>query len=427
MKKCIVVLIAILAIVMGFTNFALAGDASVGGDGTAIGFDNTNNNSNNNANTNTNNLTGIQDQTVHVEGTNVNINNEAKREHITALPGTAGNFITAPIALADDWKPFVCQPLFQIYTKERLENTAVAGSFSDRKGGFFHKLVSSPIKSVIHVPFKGTSDDKPITLISWMPNSEYELLGEFQCEGYYGWPRGAALGKCLMEAKKVTNADVVFAYYKVRRDPKNSGMSIGTGGGISILGGPGVDKTAGAMSLGGLIGTTTAYVDEAYDWYVLALKGPANPPQGVEVCGSTQSISSITVVKSRTDELKQLTCDVSKIRQQISKLKEEIKECKRFCFNNLTLRSKLGDIYINLYVCTGDRKYLEMAIKEYEIAERNYLRGHDIYARQTAANSIIAQDYYNWAGSIRELYGREAAMKFAAKKKLERIPSGFTE
>jgi len=73
----------------------------------------------------------------------------------------------------------------------------------------------------------------------------------------------------------------------------------------------------------------------------------------------------------------------------------------------------------------GDKENLRKAIEHYQIAERNYLSGHDIRAHQVEADTIIAQVYYNWAGCIRELYDRDAALKFARDKNLERIPTGF--
>ena len=115
-------------------------------------------------------------------------------------------------------------------------------------------------------------------------------------------------------------------------------------------------------------------------------------------------------------------CDPSSIYAKIEELKRKVKACTRWCMNNLRLRSKLGEAYIDLYQCTGDRKHLSSAIEQFQIAERNYLKGYDIKANQTEANQLIAQDYYYWAGCINVLNGPNAADQFATEKRVEKIP-----
>lgn len=120
-------------------------------------------------------------------------------------------------------------------------------------------------------------------------------------------------------------------------------------------------------------------------------------------------------------------CDPNKIWLQIKELEQEVQKCTTYCYNNLTLRESLGIAYIDLYVCTGDKNYLNNAIYNFGVAERNYRQGGDISSHKAEAGNIIAQVYYNWAGCIRELNGRNAAMSFAATKNLERIPNGFAQ
>lgn len=118
-------------------------------------------------------------------------------------------------------------------------------------------------------------------------------------------------------------------------------------------------------------------------------------------------------------------CDMDRIWKKIHELEQKVQKCTRFCFDNLGYRADWGEDDIELFVCTGSRQYLREAIEQYKIAEHNYLHGYDIKIHKAETDGIIAQVYYNWAGCIRELYGREAAMKFAREKKLERIPTGF--
>lgn len=349
------------------------------------------------------------------------------RQFIGALPGPVGSFVNAPFAELGGWKPFINHSLFSIYTKERMENAAEAGSFSDRKGGFFYRMFNRPIKGVMHTKFSGTPDDKPITILNWEPTSkDAQLLGEFECEGYYGWPMGAALGQCLAEAKLRTNTDRVVVFFRVRRDPKNSGFSIGTGAaGAKMTNDAGTaNEVAGAISLGGLIGTTKAYIDQAWDWYVLALnKGPINPPVTVAVT-TPAPVPEAKAPPAAPTGLK--VCDTAPVWKRIEELMRKIKDCVQFCFANLGFRKALGDAHVDMYVCTGDKEYLHKAIEQYQIAERNYLKeGTDVRNYQPEADKIIAQVYYNWAGCIRESLGRDAAMVFARSKNLERIPTGF--
>lgn len=381
-----------------------------------------------------------QKQQQNVEGVSGNQSVTVPRNHIVAPLLNA--FVGAPTAMAEGWKPFVCQPLFSVYTKDRLNVVSGSGSFFDRKGGFFHKLTTNPIRSVIHKPLKGEVDDKSVTLINWEPvgNAVYasdELLGEFECEGDYGWPMGAALGRCLAEAKNTTNTTRVFAYVRARKDPKNSGFSLGSGAaGAALFGSP--DTVAGAIGLGGLIGTTTAYVDMAYDWTVLALNdGPTVPPPGVYVCG--EEPPSVRIIIERRPEPvrveppkavepeKPAVCNPEPIRREIERLKVEISKCKFWGLNNLRLRFLLANEYAKLAKCTGENGYYSDAVKNYDLAEKNYLNGKDIKKNQAEADQILYKVYWNWAAVLREVYGWDTEVRFAQSKKMTTMPSGINE
>ncbi|MFH0969624.1 MAG: hypothetical protein V1804_03900 [Patescibacteria group bacterium] len=377
---------------------------------------------------------------------------EDKREHITALPGPVGSFVGAPLfPTVDGWKPFLCQPLYRIYTKERLSNTGSSGSFSDRKGGFFHKLFSGEVKKVIHVPFNGNSDNKPVVILNWDSSMIYpsdQLLGEFECEGYYGWPKGAALGRCLAEAKATTNTSRVFAFYRMRRDPKNSGFSIGSGAaGAKLFGSP--DDTAVAMSLGGLIGTTEAYVDTAYDWMVLALNdGPTTPPNGVDICSPPPPPKTkVVIVEKKPEpcpppkvEPPKPVCNPSIYIEKIKEMEEGTLFCDTPSYNNERLRKEYGDAYLDWYFCTGrtNKELLEKAIKQYEIAERDFNNGHESKkdpktkkhiktSTLSGAQNVIYKVRYNWALAILELKGKEIAIRHGQEKKLDSIPDKYEE
>jgi hypothetical protein len=145
------------------------------------------------------------------------------------------------------------------------------------------------------------------------------------------------------------------------------------------------------------------------------------------VCSIPEAILFAQPVVKEEPKPEAKTCDPNKIWSRIKELEQEVQKCTTYCYNNLTLREALGIAYIDLYVCTGNKKYLDNAIYNFGVAERNYRQGGDISAHKAEAGNIIAQVYYNWAGCIRELNGRNAAMSFAATKNLERIPNGFAQ
>lgn len=124
---------------------------------------------------------------------------------------------------------------------------------------------------------------------------------------------------------------------------------------------------------------------------------------------------------------KQPCGDVELILARIHSLEKEVVDCKLYCYNNLCLRKALQFAYIDLFVCTKNKRYLETAIYHAEVAERNFYKGADIRSHQAEANQIIAEVYYVWAGCISVTQGESTANKFARAKKLERFPTGFSK
>ena len=118
-------------------------------------------------------------------------------------------------------------------------------------------------------------------------------------------------------------------------------------------------------------------------------------------------------------------CDA--IRNQIAELENKVRGCTRSCFDNLGYRYRLGNLNIDLALCTSQKGYLGVAIRHFEIAEQNYLHGYDIHQHRAEARQIVDQVYYNWAGCEYILYGPQAAQKFAALKNIERYPTGFIQ
>ena len=364
------------------------------------------------------------------------------RNHITAP--LLGAFVGAGANMSSEgWIPFVCQRLFKSFDSKRLDvmsSSSGSGAFSDRKGGFFKRLFGSQIKKTLH--FSGESDSKEntlITLIDWDPTSggyaNDKILGEFSCEGDYGWPKGASLGKCLKAAKDETGANRVFASYRVRRDPKNSGVSFGSGAaGAKMLGGTGeVDRVAGAMSLGGLIGTTTAYVDEAYDWYVIALNsGPVDPPIGFNACGQPQVIEPTIATAPKAAPAETLKkCDPDEVLGRIEQLIETTECCLKDCFNNMLLWKQIGDNYTMLYECTAKAEYLREAKNAYERSLQNFSQGVEPSGKRTkalkGAQKLKEGVLYNLSWVLLKTEGQTKAIKFAQKNRMVKIPEVYGE
>ncbi len=476
MRKIVAVFLVVVMAVLFSANFVFAGDATVEGDGAAVGIDNdiTNNNAANSASQSAATATGgnaiatggnadVRVSTCNVAqggaGGSVNnsgnssvkdsgnssannknsvkntVINDYKRNHITVQPGPSGNFIATGTASVEGWRPFVCQPLFQIFSAQRMEHAASGTNiFFDKKGGFLNGLFSDNEKAVIHIPFNGEPDNKPIVLINWEPSGLNvwpgdELLGEFECAGDYGAPRGQALAKCLSEAKKKTNTDRAFAYYRVRMDAKTSGFSYGSGAAAAkaMGGGSAGDNISGSISLGGIIGSSNAFVDVAYDWYILALnRGNTAPPNGMLVCGEIpQPAAPPTPQYTEPPAPAPAKCNPDEIWVKIRELEREVQKCTRYCFNNLKLRYALEKAYIDLYVCSGETRHLDSAIYHAEVAERNYRKGYDIAAHRAEADQVVSEVWYFQAGAINVARGERAASSFAVSKKLERYPKRF--
>lgn len=372
--------ISIIIFVLLLVSSALADNVSVDVDDT-------------NTNTNTNNLIQEQSQTQ----TQVWENNQ-KRGHIVApMPGA---FVGASPVIDDgQWHP-LCGENF---TVEELRSVVDSASFYDRRG--FFSWARSPVKRTLRIKrYEGNiGDDAVVVLIQ----GGGKTLGSFEGEGPYGYPLDAILARVLLQAVEETGAKTFQVSYRVRKDSVSSGLSVGSGAAGSVTGGNAGDNSAAAVGLGGLIGSTTASYARAYDVSIRAVRlADGEQP----VCGGAAVATGNSC---------------GGVRAKIAQLQEEIKLCTRFCLNNLKLRKQLGDAYVDLFVCTGDKRYLSSAIKQYEIAERNFNSGHDIVANQAEANQVLAQVYFYWAGCIREARGRAAAMSFAKQKKLERIPQGF--
>lgn len=465
MKKFTAVLVMFCVVLTA--GLAVAGDASVDGDGNAVGMDvgieNTvdanatggNAQQDQNQDQNQDQMQGQIQTAIGNGGAGGNAtatggaggnatggdaslkdsaNSSVKNSYVNKTPRnflgtpTAPNMMNAPAILGIEG----CVPIFGAgmnaeFSINRIENMK-ASSFLEKKGGWWHGLWSSRIKSSVEVPFEGDErHNGSIRLINWdlasWSGPEDRSLGTFNCEGDYGYPLNATLGMCLSEAYAETNTDRVYACYTVRRDAHSSGTAYSGAGGASTI--PGSGNTAYAGSVAATFGTSASYANIAYDVTLVALNRGETQRVVVYAQPEPEKVIEVPVITEPKPVQKPDVCDTDEIWRKISELKQEVQKCTRYCYNNLTLRSALGEAYIELYVCTGNKKFLKEAIYHFEVAERNYRLGHDIAFNRGVASHVIAQTYYNWAGCVWETQGKKVALKFKAAKKLERIPKGF--
>ncbi len=350
-----------------------------------------------------------QGQATDVDGGNANGNSvtaDIKRDHISVQPGAAGVFVGVPPTMAPGvWYEVTCDNTLRIFTKEELELA---------KGG---KVVESTYRQ----RKADKPDFAPVTRLDYVPNGPSDrFIGEFMVRGKRGQDIVSPLSKAILMAMEM-GAHRVFVWALREEGAETYGLALGSGGGGAISSA----NTAKVLTVGATIGWSAVGPTETMMVRVKAYNdGPVDPPAGVCPCGGCEKtapapkMEPAPVAPTATKK-----CDPDAIRTQIEILKEKISKCRFFSLNNLSLRAQLGEAYVQLYKCTGDPSHLREAIKQYQIAERNYLRGSD--TRQEEGKKIIAQVYRLWAGCIWQIHGRDAAMRFAKEKGLRGIPAGI--
>jgi hypothetical protein len=365
-----------------------------------------------------------QKQQQQQESTNTAV---VERNHIVApLPHA---FVNPIAGGSKEWRPFICDPLNKVFTKERIDNMRNAGSFWDKGGSLFDALVLKDVRAVIHEKFTGKPDDRPIIRLDWIPQGTNDrLLAEINCEGQYGWPLGATLGSCLFEAKKKTNTTRVFVQVREKKDGKVTGASIGSGAVAAKILGDNEDRAA-SVSAGGLLGSTYARDAQYLEINLWAFNdGPIDLPEGTKDPCAAPPKEEPKVAPPPPPKAK---CDVSNILLEIEMLIEGTKHCLKDCLNNMLLWKRIGDGNTVAYKCTGDKKFLTQAEYAYNRADKNFQKGKEPDGTKTRtlrkAQSLSKDIYWNQAAVIRELYGRDAEIAFAQPKGMTMMPSGIDE
>ena len=437
-KKALAILAAVIMVLSA--NFAFADDIEIelendnratatGGDASATGGDasaNVGDISNNNAN-NLNNQNNINNRN---DNLNMNRNDSRANSSSMLINNEAPNHIVAPLLSAfvgaptsevpKGWKGVVCDPDYSQFTYGELKTMADSGRLMDGRGSIWNAMTSQKVKGSVRSRINNRIDDNTIIkVINVAPNASVRRLGVYQGVGDWNWPVDEVLAKTVLQAVEETGSTNVAIYWDSVVDRHNSGSSLGIG-----FTGSGVDgKGAGSGSLGAVTGNAFSLTEVAYQVKVVAYANVGYQPDVCTPPPPPAPKPEPKVVPPPAAPAPQVkACDPSSIFTRIEELKQRIKECTRWCLNNLQLRSKLAEAYVDLYQCTGDKRYLNSAIEQFKIAERNYFRGHDIRANQAEADRLIAQDYFLWAGCIDVLYGPDAADRFAKEKRVEKVP-----
>lgn len=429
MRKIFVVWMVMVMSVVFSANFSFAGDATADGDnGIAIGMDNTNNNTNtaNSNSTSSSNATGGNatatggNSILKFDYTNQRefINGSGIGGYHTDLiggPNTRGHHRTA-------------QTMFNM----RMRMNQVSFNNMTKLLDEFHKMDSSTrtwedmredlvVQPRFDFP-KTALNDSDFVVVVGSANVNFENISDDDIVGFVTVrdkkPRENSVDKMYMVEAVYPYAKIGGANLLIRIDDffwakvKSGSWGAGIGG---IFSGIINCFTGGAGSVNGgySSGSSMEYVagGELYLAVRMTEKPcppPPAPPEVKQPCPPQEP-----------------PCDLTKIWERIHELEREVQKCTRYCFNNLKLRYALEKEYIELYVCTKETRYLDSAIYNAEVAERNYRKGYDIAAHRAEADQVISEVWYLQAGAINLTRGGDVADRFAASKKLERYPKNF--
>lgn len=89
-------------------------------------------------------------------------------------------------------------------------------------------------------------------------------------------------------------------------------------------------------------------------------------------------------------------CDAKSIYSRLERNRTEIAKCKTFSLNNLRLRLERGNLFLDLFACKCDHESVPEAIKNFEIAARNYKFGKDIKSHKAEADNLMTRVHESW-------------------------------
>lgn len=338
-------------------------------------------------------------------------------KNLLALPGAGptGNFVV--VTPAQPNAPWLPELGCEKYSYSELE--AIVG---------WSLFLSSGVRSVHFTKDREYNKEGELLVLGFAPKQR--PLADYKLEGKADDLLMSAAGRLLLLAWRETNTRAVLVLVRVKGSDSTTAWSAGIGGGASGL--PS-NSTGIAGTLGFLYGKSRAFKEERFEVRVLAFGEDVVPP-GADPCGKVLKTSSVpppvpSVAKEEgcKDCGKKKPCNPSSIQKRIERLEKERRKCKRWCFNNLKIRSAMGDAYVDLYKCTGDRSALSSAAYHYDVAEQNFLKGYDIEANEEEADLFLRSVYKHWGAVINEFHGEGGADGFVNQRGLrkEDIPAGI--
>lgn len=331
-------------------------------------------------------------------------------------------FVNAPMSdTPQGWKQIVCDSAYAEFTIGELRNMAKGGDFIDKRGNFWHALLTRDVKSSIRVFNQKTFNENTVVkVINLIPKRGAKVLGTAEGVGRYGWPVEEILAKSVLEVVEQTGSTSVVVYW----DYFTERISMADSAGIGIAGSH-TDGSTYAGSVG--ISTSKAYTLTSVAYRIKAM-AYGDVGDQADIC---------TVAVAFEPEPKPI-CDVTEIWERIRELEQMIIDCKFWSMDNLRNRAIVSYLYEKLYICEGKRttSLLLKAIKHSELAQTNYDEVHHptiprIVSRkdwnEDRALGFLSLVYWNQAAAIRVTSGRGKEIDHASKKGLERMPTAIEE
>jgi hypothetical protein len=196
---------------------------------------------------------------------------------------------------------------------------------------------------------------------------------------------GLAMAECVDRGFPAIAMVVVDKF-----EGETKGRSIGLSGAASTI----ADTSGVAFVGGGMLGTNSTRIND----YKMVRA----------MCLTSLTLMQVEEKKVVVEEKK--TCDESEFLKIIKQAEEKIATCFRYCYDNMLQRFIAADGNMNAYACTKQVKYLDAAIKHYQMAELNYIHGHDIREHTGSianSNDVIAKVEFGLASAI---YARDGSI-----------------
>lgn len=381
-----------------------------------IGITNGNTSTNTNTNGNTNN--------------NDNKNSNTNTGSGTATAITYGNFPEVGfVGFLNPGTPIVGSD-FRFYYKDLYSRLDVQRIETMRWGFHFSDLW--PTKWGGRVQYTPERDPLPenndaIHLMHYWPedviNPGDEILGSVEVFGEPNWTDAPFLGEAAFACKANTMTRRIAVSYTQYIDGVTLGGSVGASGTTA-----GVSDSSGyAVAGGAVLGKNRVRAEKVARFRVLCmndgplyLPAPKKPcPPKVETTPPPPPPAEVKKPCPPKAEPAPKVCSDERLAKIFKKIRETevlikgdkkkgIKGCPTWCKRNMCLHAKQGNNYMNAFACTREMKYIHLAIKQFEIAERNFFYS-GLYAQHNAEiDAFVAAEIDRGLASA--IYARDKAV-----------------